>query len=112
MDCLKQDKSDWVKHAYNIANTKIIQNITQLKLDLQMQSKQKNSLWANWHLHNNVNKHRKYPKTTEGDLVRVNITKINLVNLMNLIGVQRGIKLLMLEVINIISKYNIKISLI
>ena len=48
----------------------------------------------NWHLQNNSKKERKYPKINEGDMVRVNIKHIILVNLMNLVGVQRGIEYL------------------
>ena len=98
---LKQDKSDWVKHVDNITkkcnNTE--HNTTKIKPSDAV--KKENYLWVNWHLQNNVKKDREYPNINEGGTVRIHIKKVNLVNLMNLIGVQRGIKLLMLEVINI-----------
>ena len=78
----------------------IIQNIT-TKIKSSGAVKKENHLWVNWHLQNNVKKDRTYPKISESDMVRVSILKkVKLVNLMNLIGVQRSIKLLMLGVIN------------
>ena len=41
LDGLKQDKSDWVKRVDDIIKNIMIQTITQLKLNLQMQSKKK-----------------------------------------------------------------------
>ena len=41
LDGLKQDKSDWVKHVNNITKITTIQNITQLKLSFQVQSRKK-----------------------------------------------------------------------
>ena len=95
LDGLKQDKSEWVKHVSGIItkynNTE--HNTTKIKPSDAV--KKENHVWVNWHLQNNVKKDRKYPKIKEGDMVRVNIKKkVNLVNIMNLIGVQRGIKLL------------------
>ena len=75
LDCLKQDKSDWVKHVssfltkYN--NTE--HSTTQIKPVEAVKSE--HILWVNWHLQNNVKKKRKYPKIKEGDMVRVNILK-------------------------------------
>ena len=76
LDCIKQDKNDWVKHVENIvdrySNTE--QNTTNIKpLDAV---KQENHLWVNWHLQNSANKDRKYPKINEGEMVRVSIKKI------------------------------------
>ena len=75
LDGLKQDKSDWVNHVENTVdkynNTE--HNTTTIKpLDAV---KQENHLWVNWHLQNNANNYRKYPKINEGDMVRVNIKK-------------------------------------
>ena len=91
LDGLKQYKSDWVKHVNNIVgkynNTQ--HNTTKIK-PLDAVNK-RNHLWVNWHLQNNANKYRKYPNINEGDMVRVNIKTRKV---MNRIGVQRGIKLL------------------
>ena len=56
--------------------------------------KKENHLWVNLHLQNNATKNKKHLKINEGDTVRVNIEKISLLKVMNRIGVQRGIKLL------------------
>ena len=36
-------------------------------------AKQKSHLWVNLHSQSNAKQYRKYPKTNEGDMVRVNI---------------------------------------
>ena len=102
LDGLKQDTSDWVKHVDNVINkyNNTEHNTTKIKPSDAINKESR--LWVNWHLQNNVKKDRKYTKINEGGVVRVNIKKVNLVNLTNLIGVQRGTKLLMLEVISII----------
>ena len=103
LDALNQDKSKWIEHVDNIMkkcnNTE--HNTIEIKLNEAVKSE--NILWVNWHLQNSAKKDRKYPKINEGDMVRVNIKKIklNCQSLMNLSGVQQGIKWLMLEVINI-----------
>ena len=91
---LKPDKSDWVKHVPSILtkynNTE--HNTTQTKpLDA---IEKENVLWVNWHVQNNAKQNREYPKINEGDMARVTIQKISLLKVMNRIGVQRGIKLL------------------
>ena len=92
LDGSKQDKSEGVKHVKNIVgnynNTE--HNTTKTKpLDAV---KKENHLWVNWHLQNNATKDRKYPKINEGDMVRVNIKRNNLLKVMSRIGVENDIK--------------------
>ena len=92
LDGFKQERTEWTKHVSSILTKHNNTEHPTIHIKPSEAVKQENHLWVNWHLQNNAKQHRKYPNINEGDMVRVNIKKVNLVNIMNLIGVQRGIK--------------------
>ena len=95
LDGLKQERKEWTKHVSSILTKYNNTEHSTIQIKPIEAVKSENHLRVSWHLQNNIKKDRKYPKIKEGDMARVNIKKrIILVNLMNLFGVQRGIKLL------------------
>ena len=73
LDGLNQDKSEWVKHIDNIIKKYNNTEHNTIEIKPNEAVKKENHLWVNWHLQNNSKKDRKYPKISEGDMVRVNI---------------------------------------
>ena len=75
LDALDQEKSEWVKRVDNI--TKKYNNTEHVTIQIKPVEavKSENILWVNWHLQNNTNKYRKYPKIAEGDMVRIMIKR-------------------------------------
>ena len=95
LDGLKQERKEWTKHVSSILTKYNNTGHSTIQIKQVGAVKSENNLWVNWHSQNNAKKDRKYPKIKEGDMVRVDVKKkLSLVNLMNLIGVQQGIKLL------------------
>ena len=94
LDGLNRNKSEWVKHVKHIVDKYNNTLHSTIEIKPVEAVKKENHLWVNWHLQNNSKKDRQYPKINEGDMVRVNIKQISLLKVMNRIGVQRGIMLL------------------
>ena len=73
LDALKQNKSDWFKHIYNIIYkyNSTEHSITQLKPNEA--GKQENHLWVNWHLQNKAKSNQQYTEIKADDMVRVHV---------------------------------------
>ena len=92
LDGSKQDNSEWVKHVKNIVgqynNTE--HNTTKTKpLDAV---KKENHLWVSWHLQNNAKNTGNTLRLMRVVWLELMLKRINLLKVMNLIGVGNDIK--------------------